>query len=148
MFKFIVCISGHVCVHVWVCVLHPTLFMTLWNIAHQTSLSTEFPRQEYQSGLPFPSPENLPHPGIKPTSPALAGRFFTTQPHGKSINRHIPQQICLFDGRIIFSLTSLFNSAPIFTQHGFMTSKMHNYSFVEGELSDSWKLQQYILWSV
>ena len=40
-----------------------------------------FSRQEYQSGLPFPSPGDLPNPGIKPTSlmsPALAGRFFTT----------------------------------------------------------------------
>ena len=42
-----------------------------------------FPRQEYWSGLPFPSPGDLSHPGIKPTSPALAGRFFTTEPPGK-----------------------------------------------------------------
>ena len=43
-------------------------------------------RQEYWSGLPFPPPEDLPHPGIKPmslTSPALAGGFFTTVPPGK-----------------------------------------------------------------
>ena len=45
-----------------------------------------FPRKEYCSGLPFPSPGDLPHPGIKPTSPALAGRFFTTEPPGKSYN--------------------------------------------------------------
>jgi len=36
-----------------------------------------FPRQEYWSGLPFPSPEDIPNPGIKPTSPALAGGLFT-----------------------------------------------------------------------
>jgi len=36
-----------------------------------------FHRQEYWSGLAFPSPEDLPHPGIKPVSPPLAGRFFT-----------------------------------------------------------------------
>ena len=42
------------------------------------SLSMEFSRQEYWSGLPFPSPGDLPHPGIEPLSPALAGRFFTT----------------------------------------------------------------------
>ena len=41
-----------------------------------------FPRQEYWSGLPFPSPEDLPDPRIKPTSPALAGGFFTTEPPG------------------------------------------------------------------
>ena len=42
-----------------------------------------FSRQEYWSGLPFPSPGDLPDPGIKPASPALAGRFFTTEPPGK-----------------------------------------------------------------
>ena len=41
-----------------------------------------FPRQEYWSGLPFPSPGDLPDPGIEPTSPALAGRFFTIEPPG------------------------------------------------------------------
>ena len=47
------------------------------------SMSLWFPRQEYCSGLPFPSPEYLPNPGIKPTSPALAGRFFVTEPQRK-----------------------------------------------------------------
>jgi len=45
-----------------------------------------FSRQEYWSGLPCPPPEDLPHPGIKPTflmSSALAGRFFTAEPPGK-----------------------------------------------------------------
>ena len=42
-----------------------------------------FPRQEHWSGLPFPSPGDLPDPGIKLGSPALAGRFFTTEPQGK-----------------------------------------------------------------
>ena len=55
----------------------------LWTVAHQAPLSMQFPRQEYWSGLPFPSPGDLLEPGIKPTSlasPALAGRFFTTVP--------------------------------------------------------------------
>ena len=43
-----------------------------------------FPKQEYRSGLPFPSPENLPDPGIKPAPLALAGRFFKAEPPGKS----------------------------------------------------------------
>ena len=43
----------------------------------------EFARQENWSGLPFPSPEDLPDPGIKIESPALAGGFFTTEPPGK-----------------------------------------------------------------
>jgi len=44
-----------------------------------------FPRQEYWSGLPFPSPGDLPDPEIEPTYPALAGVFFTTEPPGKLI---------------------------------------------------------------
>ena len=42
-----------------------------------------FSRQEYWSGLPFPSPGHLPHPGIEPRFPALAGEFFTAEPLGK-----------------------------------------------------------------
>ena len=42
-----------------------------------------FPGQEYWSGLPFPSPGELPDPGMEPTSPALAGGFFTTEPPEK-----------------------------------------------------------------
>jgi len=42
-----------------------------------------FHKQEYWSGLPFPSPGDLPDPGIKPASPALVGGFFTTEPPGK-----------------------------------------------------------------
>ena len=67
-----------------VCVLshfsHVQLCVTPWTVDHQASLSMEFSRQEYWSGLPFPSPGDLSDPGIKPVSPALAGRFFTTGP--------------------------------------------------------------------
>ena len=44
-----------------------------------------FPRQEYCSGLLFPSPGDLPDPGIEPTSPACASRFFTAKPPGKPL---------------------------------------------------------------
>ena len=57
------------------------LFVTLWTVACQAPMSTGFSRQEYWSGLLFPSPGDLPDPGIKPvslTSPAVAGGFFTT----------------------------------------------------------------------
>ena len=53
-------------------------FETPWTVAHQAPLSLRFPRQEYWSELPFHSPGDLPYPGIKPRSPALAGGFFTT----------------------------------------------------------------------
>ena len=65
---------------------HVRLFGTIWTVALQAPLSMGFHRQEYWSGLPFPTPEDLPDPGIKPLSPAssaLAGRFFTTEPPGK-----------------------------------------------------------------
>ena len=54
---------------------------TLWTVAHQAPLSWGFSRQEYWSGLPFPPPGDLPHPGIEPlsqASPASTGRFLTT----------------------------------------------------------------------
>ena len=54
-----------------------------WTIACQAPLSMAFSRQEYWSGLPFPSPGHLPEPGIEPASPALAAGFFTTAPPGK-----------------------------------------------------------------
>ena len=57
--------------------------MTPWTVAHQAPLSMEFSRQAYWSGLPFPSPENLPYPGIKPGSPALQANSLPTEPQGK-----------------------------------------------------------------
>ena len=57
---------------------------TPWTVAHQASLSMGFLRQQYCSGLPFPSPGNPLSPEIEPKSSALAGRFFTTVPPGKT----------------------------------------------------------------
>ena len=50
---------------------HVQLFATPWIVAHQVPLTVEFSRQEYSSGLPFPSPGDLPDPGIEPRSLAL-----------------------------------------------------------------------------
>ena len=47
------------------------LFVTLWTVAHQTALSVRLSRQEYWSGYPFPSPGDLPDPGIEPRSSSL-----------------------------------------------------------------------------
>jgi len=47
------------------------LFATPWTVAYRASPSMGFSKQKYWSGLPFPSPEDLPDPGIKPGSPAL-----------------------------------------------------------------------------
>ena len=59
------------------------LFATPQTVAHQAPMSMGYSRQEYWNGLPFPPQGDLPDPGIKPASPALAGRFFTAEPPGK-----------------------------------------------------------------
>ena len=62
------------------------LFATPWTVACQVPLTMGFSRQEYWRGLPFPPSGGLSDPGTEPmslTSPALTGRFFTTEPPGK-----------------------------------------------------------------
>ena len=54
-----------------------------WTVAYQASPSMGFSRQEYWSGLPFPSPGDLPGPGIEPGSPALEADALTSEPLGK-----------------------------------------------------------------
>ena len=75
--------------------------MTPWTTAHQAPLPMEFSRQEYSSGVPFPTPGHLPGPGLEPmslVSPALAGGFFTTEPPGQPslvvqwIKIHLPMK--------------------------------------------------------
>ena len=56
-----------------------------WTVAQQAPLSMRFSRQEYWSGLPFPSPGNLPNPGIEPRSPTLQADTLTSEPPGKPI---------------------------------------------------------------
>ena len=58
------------------------LFATPWTIAHQAPLSMEFSRQEYLSGLPCPSPGDLPYPGIEPRSPTLHSDSLPSEPRG------------------------------------------------------------------
>ena len=59
------------------------LFATPWTVAYQASLSMGFSRKEYWSGLPFPSPGDLPDPGVKPGSPALQADVLPSEPPGK-----------------------------------------------------------------
>ena len=65
---------------------HVQLFETPWIIAHQDLMFMGFSRQEFRGGLSFPPSGDLPDTGIEllcPGAPALAGRFFTTEPPGK-----------------------------------------------------------------
>ena len=57
-------------------------FVTSWTAAHQALQSMAFPRQEYWSGLPFPSPGDLPDPGVEPKSPTLQADSLPTETQG------------------------------------------------------------------
>ena len=85
-----VCVQActHVCVCVCVCMRaqllsHIQLFVTQCTVACWAPLSMGFSKQEYWGGLPFPTPGDLPDPGMEPVSPALAGEFFPSEAPGK-----------------------------------------------------------------
>ena len=78
-----------VCVHTQL-LSHVRLFVTSWTVAHRVPQSMGFPRQEYWSGLLYPTPRDLLDPGIEPASlasPASAEGFFTTERSGKPKKR-------------------------------------------------------------
>ena len=60
------------------------LFATPWTVTHQAPPSMGFSRQEYWNGLPFPSPGDLPDPGIEPRSPTLQADIVTSEPSGNT----------------------------------------------------------------
>ena len=65
------------------------LFVTPWTVTHQAPLSMEFFRQEYWSGLPFPSPGDLSNPGIEPGSPSLQADALPSEPPWKPLYIYI-----------------------------------------------------------
>ena len=67
----------------WVSLSHVWLLVTPETVAHQASLPMEFSRQEYWSGLSFPSLRDLPHPGMQPRNPALQADSLPSEPPGK-----------------------------------------------------------------
>ena len=64
------------------------VFATPWTVAYQALLFMQFSRQQYWSELPFPSPGDLPDPGIEPRSPALQADVLTSEPPGKISSVH------------------------------------------------------------
>ena len=70
------------------------LFGTPWTVAHQAPPYMGFSRQEYWSGLPFPSPGDLPDPGIEPRSPALEADALTSEPPVKVTSKWKQQKHC------------------------------------------------------
>ena len=103
------------------------LFVTLWTVAHQAPLSMGFSRQEYWSGLPFPSLGDLPNLGIEPVSleaPALAGGFFTNSSNCEAI-----LQVCHCRGfQIFYSSLPLLHLSVIEACYSY--SKMFAISFI------------------
>ena len=84
------CVCACVCVYERVHVNHSAVsdFVTPLTVAHQASLSMEFSRKEYWSGLPFPSPGHLSNPKFKPGSPALQAEALPSETPGKPTHRH------------------------------------------------------------
>ena len=100
---------------------HSQLFATPWTEAHQAPLSVGFSRQECWSGLTFPSPGDLPNPGIEPRSPALQADSLLTELQGKPPNNAVRLQLLkvpyvqIHETEIFISLT--------FKNSGFQYSK-------------------------
>ena len=80
--------SFPVCERMLSCFSHVQLFATLWTVAFQASLSMGFSRQEFWSGLPCPSPGDLPNLEIEPRSPALQADALTSEPQRKPWHFH------------------------------------------------------------
>ena len=88
------------------------LFATPWTVVYQAPPSMGFSRQEYWSGLPFPSPGDLPDPGIEPGSPTLQADALTSEPPGKPDIMYIYIIYCIYIikyviGVLTFSLSMI-----------------------------------------
>ena len=95
---------------------HAQLFETPWTVALQAPLSMEFCRQEYWSGFPFPTPQDLPFPGIEPGclgSSALEGGFFTSAPSGKHIKYWLYSLCCTIYPFILFYILIMYILHPL-----------------------------------
>ena len=77
------------------------LIATPWTVAHQAPLSMRFSRQEHWSGLPFPSPGDLPNPGIGPRSPTLWADPLTSEPPkcSQRISEHAEEHLIILKGK-------------------------------------------------
>ena len=95
----------YIAVSEWKMLSHVHLFATPWIVIHQISLSMEFSRQEYWSGLPFPFPRDHPNPGIKPRSPALQTDSLLSEPPGKPVlYSRFPLIIYFIHGKVHMSM--------------------------------------------
>ena len=115
------------------------LFATPWTVAHKAPLSMEFSRQEYWSGLPFPSPGDLLSPGIEPRAFALQADALPSEPPGK--------HLCREQGYSLVVVPGLSSTGSVAVAHGFSCSAACGISPGQGSNShflhwqaDSWPL--------
>ena len=111
--------------HVW-------LFETLWTVAYQAPPSMRFSKQEYWSGLPFPSPGELPNPGIEPGSAALQADSSQSAPPGKPVAT--PLLLLLFSHSVV---------SDSLQSHGLQHARLHSPSPSPRAFSNSCPLSQW-----
>ena len=142
--------TDHECVCAHAEVVHLFLFSTLWTIARQFPLSMRFSRQEYWSGLPCPSPWNLPKPDIEPSFPALQADSLPSEPPGK-LQRRQHERKARSVGRTRNQLLRLQHLAWWLTsclvafelEHWLFSALKLNWS-----IGSSWVLSTLSLWTV
>ena len=107
------------------------LFATPWTVAYQAPPSVGFSRQEYWSGLPFPSPGDLPSPGIEPGSPALQVDALSSEPPGKSEYMCVCVCVCVCVYNIyIYVYLKTISDLKIFINHpSFLSSVNLSHQF-------------------
>ena len=115
--------------------------VTAWTVAYQASPSMGFSRQEYRSGLPSPSPGDLPDPGIEPRFPALRADAFPSEAPGKALEeklwqnrQHIKKQRHYFDSK-----------GPSSQGYGFSSSHVWMWEF---DCEESWAPKNWCFWTV
>ena len=114
-------------------------FPTPWAIAPQTLCPWDLLRQEDCSRLPFPFPGDLPNLGIKPESPALAGRFFTTEPPGK----HSLARVCAKSVQMCLNLCDAMDcSLSGFSVHGILQARILEWVATSFFRGSSWPRDQ------
>ena len=112
------------------------LFATPWTVAYQAPQSMEFSRQEYWSGLPFPSPQDLPDPGIKPESPTLRAVALPFEPPGKRFQRYSSSNFLNFNSFLFLrgTIPSVITHMHTYTQASLVAQTVKESACKAGDL--------------
>ena len=107
------------------------LFATPWTVAYQALPSMGFSRQEYWSGLPFPSPGDIPDPGIKSGSPTLRVDALTSEPPEKPTTYEFPVTQPVLDRDKIFMTSILCVSMPLIEAEGMVAVEIVSWTEIQ-----------------